>query len=616
MAGILIAVGKDISNKYSELYNEFVKNKNIKNSHNTTNDYYRISKFSRVDESDENILVSRDISLFCVGTIFCNYLTGKKVLEYIKIKLLENDLQSIINSLDGHFVLIAVCHNKKIMQIITDHAGIIHLYFLRDGENQYFSTSSRIFSRNFDVSINVDAVAQFLRCDSICDSDTIYSEINVLEAAAIYTIEIDNPRNNRKEIYWKSPISIEEDMNIEDATDLWSKTLLEIGKIITSGNIICDLTGGFDTRSILAAILPYVEINNKKFSTFVFGPDESTEVKVAKQISTKLNLNILHTTLPDDWEHLISDYLKQALNYTDGEENIIGFASMLFANQVKKKNFNTSINGMSGGCVRPFFWVQEITYGKKPANIVRFLNMRAFQYEYDYSVFSNEWRNQINSIPELLTRRYLNSIADMDLNNSYNTLQLDNIDLRQRERRWGGRTISSSNQIIKIISPLYFKKCMDIGLKIPPKFKVRDLLNRKVITKLNPKLAKQKMITGVPCEEISIKNFFKFYPLLAVYSTKLAKVFSQQIIGRSAFIDSSLSYSKHDWFKALLSDSGNNDLGNIENWITRKIYDTKVVKEFIEKAKHPGFRYYGQLEKMITLEFRLREDRVDYKGLG
>jgi len=199
----------------------------------------------------------------------------------------------------------------------------------------------------------------------------------------------------------------------------------------------------------------------------------------------------------------------------------------------------------------------------------------------------------------------------MDLNSTYNTLQLDNIDLRQRERRWGGRTISSSNQIIRIISPLYFRKCMDIGFTIPPKYKIGDLLNKRVITKLNPKLAKQRMITGVPCEEISVRNCYRFYPILSVYLKKFLKVFSQQIFGRTVFVDKSLSYPKCEWYKILLSDSGPNDIGNIENWATRKIYDLQKIKDFIAKAKQPGFRYYGQLEKMISLEFRLRGDKID-----
>lgn len=611
MAGILLAIGKNTSGRYKNLHDDFLRIKYLNDSNSTIKDYYSISKFARFNELDENILLSDDISLFCVGTIFYSSLTGRKVLEHVKKQLINVKIQDVVQYLDGHYILIIIDKKKNLLQIVTDHAGMIHLYSFRDDDNYYFSTSSRIFSKNFGVNLNIEASAQFLRCDSICDCDTIYNEIKVLEAAAIYTFKIDNPGNNWKELYWKSPTTIEEDMTLEEATNLWADTLLNIGKMISSGKIICDLTGGYDTRSILSGILPYIKNRNNDFSTFVFGPNSSNEVKVAKEICSQLKLKIMHTTLPDNWKNSLSDYLNTALKYSDGEENLIGFASMLYANQVKRRNFSTSVNGMSGGCVRPFFWIQEVTYEKRPANIDRFLNMRAFQYEYDNSVFAGEWRNQIDSIPNLLSRKYLNSISDMDFHNTYNTLQLDNIDLRQRERRWGGRTISSSNQIIRIISPLYFRKCMDIGFTIPPKYKIRDLLNRRVITKLNPKLARQRMITGVPCEEISVNNFYRFYPIIPVYIKKLTKVLSQQIFRRTVLIDKSLSYPKYEMYELLLSNKEQNEMGNVESWITRKIYDPKRVNEFIARAKKPGFRFYGQLEKMISFEIRLREDKID-----
>ena len=615
MAGILLAFGKKIIEKFDGLNREFLSIKRLENSNKIVNKDFCISKFARTGENDENFIVGEDVSIFCTGTIFYKNVTGKTGLENIAASLLQEKIQSVVHSLDGHYVLVIIDNKIRTINVVTDHAGIIHLYIIRDAEDLYLSTSSRVFSKNFNVTFDIDGLSQYLRCDSICDSDTIYNEIKVLEAATIYTFNMDSPGNFKKEIYWKSPTSIQEDMSIKEATDLWANTLLDVGKMITPGDIICDLTGGYDTRSLLAGLLPNVRTYNNLFSTFVFGPHNSTEVRVAKEICSQLDIDIMHLTLPDNWPQLFYGFLKQALNYTDGEENLGNFASILYANQIKKKSFNTSVNGMSGGCVRPFFWVQELTYEKKPANIDRFLNMRAFQYEFEVSVFANDWQKHIKKMPDLLSKKYLNSIADMDLYHTYNTLQLDNIDLRQRERRWGGRTISSSNQIIKIISPLYFKKCMETGFTIPPKYKIRDLLNRKVITKLSPKLAKQKMITGVPCEEITIKNLYRFLPLLSVYIKKFGKVFSQQILNKTMFIDKTLSFPKYKWYDFFLTSKETNNMSNVESWVTNKIYDKKRFNEFISGAKKPGFRYYGQLDKMISLEIRVREDRIDENDL-
>lgn len=609
MAGILLSLGNNVSKTHDKLRKYFIECKNLKNTYESVDDIFCISKFYRLNDNEKNILTGDNVSIFCVGTILFDDFFGKDAIIALKKQLLHSDINDVIDSLDGHFILIIINHKANILNVVTDHAGMMHVYRYIDDKNIYLSSSSIVLSKHFNVTVDVEGMAQFLRCDSICDYDTIYNEIKVLEPGSIYTFKLDGGRViEDKYVFWKSPISIEEDMTIQEATELWAKTILDVGQIISKNKVICDLTGGFDSRSILASMLPYVEKQGDGFSTFVFGPDRSSEVKVAKKICSHLDIKNNHLTLPSEWKDQFSGYLIASLNYTDGEENICNYAPILFANQQKSKNFTYSVNGMSGGCVRSFFWVQEMVYEKKPANIDRFINMRVLQYEYDTSMFKYHWRKNLEAIPDLLKKKYLDSISDMDLGASYNTLQLDNIDLRQRERRWGGRTISSSNQIIGIISPLYFKRCMDVGMKIPPKYKIRDRLNKRVISKINPELASQSMLTGVPCEEVTLQNFYKFSPMMLVYLKKAAKVLSRQLFNRTVFVDRSLVFPKYIWYQVLFSRSGQSEIGKLDSWVSQGMYDEEMLEEFIDKAQKPGFRYYGQLEKMISLEMRLRND--------
>jgi len=518
MAGILFSIGKNVSDKHVILHNDFCNRKKISYcSHLSNGDVFCISKFARLDEHDENIHVGDDISLFCVGTILYKDLIGREAILSIKNELIHNDINEIVGRLDGHFILIIIYHFSDVINIITDHAGMMHAYIYRDGQNIYISTSSAILSKNFNVTLDVDAVVQFLRCDSICDCDTIYNEIKLLDPATIYNYKVDNKVNENKKTYWTSPIHIEEDMSIQEATDIWTETLLDVGKIISQNKVICDLTGGFDSRSILASMLPYVDKEGDDFSTFVFGPDNSGEVKVAKEICSQLKVNNKHLTLPRNWNDLFSEYLMASLSITDGEENTSNYAPISFANKYKKKYYSCSLNGMGGCFLKSFNWLQELTCSKRPAKINRFVKLRSLQYEYNEYVHSDFLQSRISNIHSLLKRQYLNIISDMDFNQSFNSLQLDNIDLRQRERRWGGRTISSSNQILKIIAPLYFKKCLDTAMSIPPGYKKNGRLVKRVISRINPELARQKMLTGMPCEELNSKNLYKFYPIIFVY---------------------------------------------------------------------------------------------------
>jgi hypothetical protein len=220
------------------------------------------------------------------------------------------------------------------------------------------------------------------------------------------------------------------------------------------------------------------------------------------------------------------------------------------------------------------------------------------------------WRDKISDSIDILTEKYLHTISDMNLNKTFNTLQLDNIDFRQRERRWGGRTISSSNRLLNIISPLYFKKCIEVGMVIPPRFKRNKKLLRGVITKLHPGLAREKMLSGAPCEVISYKNIYKYHPLFTTLLKKSLKVSVKKVFDKDIFIAKSIEYKRHKWYERLFSIKKKYEISDIKNWATSSLYNQNSLKEFIECAKAPGFKYYTQLEKMITLELRIREDKI------
>ena len=60
MAGILLALGENLSENYNILHDKFMKIKKLNNSNRLINNKYCISKFSRANEKDDNIIVSDD----------------------------------------------------------------------------------------------------------------------------------------------------------------------------------------------------------------------------------------------------------------------------------------------------------------------------------------------------------------------------------------------------------------------------------------------------------------------------------------------------------------------------------------------------------------------------
>ena len=390
-----------------------------------------------------------------------------------------------------------------------------------------------------------------------------------------------------------------------------ARQLTERIGILEGENLISDFTAGFDSRMIVSALANVRNFpKSGDIHTFVFGPSESSEVKLVKEISTRLGFKNNHLTLPDNWSERFCDYVLRSLELTDGEENICTYAPILYANEIKAQNHSLALNGLGGELYRDFWWIQEILCSKKPANYERLVETRVLQYEYNYSIFSDKWLNEMDGLSGLYKRKYMDTNADMDLNKTYNTLQIDSIYFRQKIRRWAGRTISTSNQIIRAIAPLTLKKCLEAGMTIPPRYKRNGQLVRAAVEKLYPELAEERMLNGTPCQNIRLSNIHKFFPLVPEIFRKGLRKVSQKAFGKTIFLDKTLTYSTTPWYLAILCDPRMEKALTYDEMVTRNIYNKTKFNEFINRAKSVGFPYYHQLGNMLTLELRMKDDMV------
>ena len=612
MAGILLVIGTDAKTMHDKMYENFIKVKNLDHCDMVSTKTFCLSKFIRKNGSDLNILKTDKTKIWAVGTVIYRRSIGKKALTNMEKDLERMKIEQITDDLDGPFCLIIQKPRINKTWIITDHAGILNVYRYNKGNSIILSTSALSLSRAFNVTINRNSVCQFLRTATICDHETIYNEIQLLDPGSIYLVE-DEPefRLTLEKRYWKSPTEVEEGLTFNAAKKRMSKQLVERISPLAGENLISDFTAGFDSRMIVSALANVRNFPEEgDIQSFVFGPPGSGEVNLVKEISARLGLENQHLSLPDDWPERFGDYILRSLGLTDGEENICTYAPILYANEIKSKNHSLSLNGLGGELYRDFWWIQEVLCSKKPANYKRLVETRVLQYEYDYSVFSDEWRKEMELLSGLLQRKYTDTNGDMDLNKAYNTLQIDNIYLRQKIRRWAGRTISSTNQLIRAVAPLTLKKCLEAGMTVPPKYKRNGQIVRAVIENLYPKLAAERMLNGTPCQNLRISNFHRFFPLLPEMVKKGVRKVSQKVLGRTIFLDKALTYSVTLWYHAIISDPRLEKALKYEEMATQSLYNKKKFDDFIMRAKSAGFPYYHQLGNILTLELRMKDDLV------
>ena len=390
MAGIIITVGLKAKIDHEHCLLEFNKAKDsyLGLSYQEFNQTFCLTKYSRKNDLKDNILIDDDIRIWAVGTLIYRNLQGKAALIAFKEEICRDEIGNLVRHLDGPFCLVIERSTESGFWIITDHAGILNLYKYDDGNTLALCTSALALSRAFRVTPNREGIIQFLRCASICDSKTIYNEIELLEPASIYYVQCKpDVKVKSGTEYWKSPIEVVEDMSFEEARDLLAGRLVDRIGVMASENMICDLTAGFDSRLVLTSLLSENRFSNGNIETFVFGPVNSREVNLVKGYCVKLGLKNHHLTLPEDWPERFYEYVLRALELTDGEENACVYAPILLAQEFKSRHYSCSVNGLGGELYRDFWWIQEFFCRKKRANLDRLIIMMVLQYEYDYSIF-------------------------------------------------------------------------------------------------------------------------------------------------------------------------------------------------------------------------------------
>lgn len=353
MAGILITIGNNVNKSHEKALDFFVKHKGLRNDWDEKHKSFRLSKLSRKNSDFRDNAKHEETDIWVVGTLIYKDSLGEKAIALLKRDLMDKPIESLVDSCDGPFCMLIRNRKENGFRIITDHAGIMNMYRYHSGQVISISSSSMALSRNYPVTRNEKAIAQFLRGATVYGPDTIYNEIELLDPASIYSFRItpEGVRETKKR-YWQSPVEIHERISFQEARDTLINNLIKAFEVLSKEDVICDFTAGYDSRLIVSVFSMFKPL--KDIHTFVFGPDGSREVDLVEGYCKTFGFRNNHLTLPEDWDERIYDYVKRALTITDGEENIFNYAPILWAQDFKSNGHEYSINGLGGGSISRF----------------------------------------------------------------------------------------------------------------------------------------------------------------------------------------------------------------------------------------------------------------------
>ncbi|MBQ6219897.1 MAG: hypothetical protein IJJ47_09210 [Methanosphaera sp.] len=313
-------------------------------------------------------------------------------------------------TLSGNGVYVCVKKFGDKIQIFQDFNGSYGIYLFRKGD--YFAISNSFIKLveyvkyNYQISLNEDYANMFLSASlvSISSHETLINEIESIPRNAFIEIDLISKKMDVKYIdYNENTIELDSKEAIT-LIDEWFYKWISIIRNLKqkTNNLIVDITGGFDTRSVLLLFLNA----NVNFEEILFNSVNnnvhtfSEDFKIATILSEKFDFK-----LNDDANLNIRPKFFNELNTTINVSFYpkLGFHKQMFYKNFKFNKYVYSFTG--GGTLR--------NYGNVEENIVveKYLKTAGSFHPSMISstkkIISNEYENYKNNFNNTSFGRYM-----------------------------------------------------------------------------------------------------------------------------------------------------------------------------------------------------------------
>jgi hypothetical protein len=530
--------------------------------------------------------------LLVVGTWFHNDGHASGAESWLLRRCLEIDTVRLARELEGFFVLIFGDTRTREVSVLTDIIGSCHCFRRSFSGAIALSGSSLLLASLGDCKLDGVGCQEFLGTGIIYEDRTCYQDVRKLGPASVFRFAVGSEKAPQR--YWRAADLNPESMEGEAAIDgLWDRmTSSAKGVRQLYANPVCDLTGGYDSRAIVAAFLG----GGARCATVVSGPSDSADVLISHSLAQMLGLPHLHN---EPQQQISFDQVRASLALTDGEYDLTEYARIGEVHRRLSERFEISINGSFGEVARGYWW--ELLFprigARRQLNARKVAQRRYAAQRWDSSMFPPEVRlDLVDHFTDVIER------TNEGLFNFPNTFQMDHAYLMMRMQRWQGRIASSTNQIWPCLSPFMFRSVLETMLKTRSLLRWRSLLIRKMLAKFSPRMADHPLEHGFPAQPATWKNFYRFYPLVAYFGEKaLVKAGGKLGLHRAARYNSGPRPRLQLW-----RDERVRELLRPANMKLTAWLDSAALEDFLKRSQTEDFLFGDQWARLLSLEFALR----------
>ncbi|MDC0325431.1 asparagine synthase (glutamine-hydrolyzing) [bacterium] len=307
------------------------------------------------------------------GEIY-NYLELKEILDNDKVILkTTSDTEILLKTIEckgfkhaisqcnGMFAIAYYHNHLKKLYLCRDRVGKKPLFIYKNRKLIAFSSEIKSFLGEFNLSINYDAIIDFMSLGYITGDKTIYNEIKRLKPGIVqeYDFNGDSKQEHYNQYFGNNNSNGNESLNIDYVEELLlNATRLRLRSDVPVGIF---LSGGIDS-GLLTALASSSTSNKLNTFTAKFSGEQIDESSYAKKVANQYSTNHTELLISSDLYNLVPE-VASYLDEPFGDPSVIPTYAI---SKLASKHVKVVLNGEGS---------DEIFCGYRRYNAVKIYNI-------------------------------------------------------------------------------------------------------------------------------------------------------------------------------------------------------------------------------------------------
>lgn len=219
------------------------------------------------------------------------------------IRLFKEEGPSFVNFIKGFYSIVIIDNDN--FYLYNDIHSVKRFFYYSDSSEYYLSNNLTLLARTMSFKLEKCLAAHHALFQHFTGGTTCYEGVRYSEGAMKLTL-----KNGRLSVekYWRATelLQSEKDLSVSEFNGIFKEVISEYITYYKPIQIAATITGGRDTRTVLAALLS----NRSTPHLFTFGNPLNRDVVVGKIIAQKLELPFTNPDIsdpePSAYKHLIA----------------------------------------------------------------------------------------------------------------------------------------------------------------------------------------------------------------------------------------------------------------------------------------------------------------------